>query len=108
MIDIGINDGDYVVVKQQQVADNGDIVVAIVDDGATVKRFFKEKDHIRLQPENENMDPIIVDNCTIAGTVVFSAFAPDQASYSANRATRSTGTLSVMIVPASEKSSSAI
>lgn len=70
MIDIGINDGDYVVVKQQQVADNGDIVVAIVDDGATVKRFFKEKDHIRLQPENENMDPIIVDNCIIAGTVV--------------------------------------
>lgn len=70
MIDIGINDGDYVVVKEQKVANNGDIVVAIVDDGATVKRFYKEKDHIRLQPENETMEPIIVDNCTIAGTVV--------------------------------------
>lgn len=70
MIEIGINDGDYVVVKEQPVANNGDIVVAIVDDGATVKRFYKEKDHIRLQPENCSMDPIIVDNCTIAGKVV--------------------------------------
>ncbi|MDO4290687.1 MAG: transcriptional repressor LexA [Eggerthellaceae bacterium] len=70
MIEIGINDGDYVVVKEQPVADNGDIVVAIVDDGATVKRFFKEKDHVRLQPENSTMDPIIVDNCSIAGKVV--------------------------------------
>lgn len=70
MIEAGINDGDYVVVKEQPVADNGDIVVAIVDDGATVKRFYKEKDHIRLQPENSSMKPIIVDNCSIAGTVV--------------------------------------
>ncbi len=70
MVEIGINDGDYVVVKQQPVANNGDIVVAIVDDGATVKRFFKESDHIRLQPENSSMDPIIVDDCSIAGKVV--------------------------------------
>lgn len=70
MIDIGINDGDYVVVKEQPVANNGDIVVAIVEDGATVKRFYKEHDHIRLQPENSAMDPIIVENCSIAGKVV--------------------------------------
>lgn len=70
MVEIGINDGDYVVVKEQPIANNGDIVVAIVDDGATVKRFYREKDHIRLQPENSRMDPIIVDSCTIAGKVV--------------------------------------
>ncbi len=70
MIDVGINDGDYVVVKEQPVADNGDIVVAIIDDGATVKRFYKEDDCIRLQPENSHMDPIIVDDCSIAGKVV--------------------------------------
>lgn len=70
MVEIGINDGDYVVVKEQPVADNGDIVVAIVDDGATVKRFYKEDNHIRLQPENSSMEPIIVDNCSIAGKVV--------------------------------------
>ena len=71
MVEIGINDGDYVVVKEQQTANNGDIVVAIVDDGATVKRFFREQDHIRLQPENSSMDPIIVyGDCHIAGKVV--------------------------------------
>ena len=70
MIEAGINDGDYVVVKEQPVANNGDIVVAIIDDGATVKRFYKEKDHIRLQPENSSMDPIITSNCSIAGKVV--------------------------------------
>lgn len=71
MVDIGINDGDYVVVKEQQTANNGDIVVAIVDDGATVKRFFREQDHVRLQPENSSMDPIIVyGDCHIAGKVV--------------------------------------
>ncbi|MEY8461183.1 transcriptional repressor LexA [Eggerthellaceae bacterium 24-137] len=70
MIEVGINDGDYVVVKEQPVANNGDIVVAIVDDGATVKRFYKETDHIRLQPENSSMDPIIVSDCSIAGKVV--------------------------------------
>ena len=65
MIEAGINDGDYVVVKEQPVANNGDI-----DDGATVKRFYKEKDHIRLQPENSSMDPIITTDCAIAGKVV--------------------------------------
>ena len=70
MIEAGINSGDYVVVKEQPVANNGDIVVAIVDDGATVKRFYKERDHIRLQPENSSMEPIITTDCTIAGKVV--------------------------------------
>ena len=57
MIEAGINDGDYVVVKEQPVANNGDIVVAIIDDGATVKRFFKESDHIRLQPRTPRWIP---------------------------------------------------
>ena len=70
MIEAGINDGDYVVVKEQPVANNGDIVVAIIDDGATVKRFYKESDHIRLQPENSTMEPIITTDCSIAGKVV--------------------------------------
>ncbi len=70
MIEAGINDGDYVVVKEQPVANNGDIVVAIIDDGATVKRFYKESDHIRLQPENASMEPIITRDCSIAGKVV--------------------------------------
>ena len=71
MVEIGINDGDYVVVEQRPTANNGDIVVAIVEDGATVKRFFKERDHVRLQPENSSMEPIIVrDNVSIAGKVV--------------------------------------
>ncbi len=70
MIEAGINDGDYVVVKQQQVARNGEIIVALIEDGATVKRFYKEKDHIRLQPENSTMEPIITTDCAIAGKVV--------------------------------------
>lgn len=70
MIEAGINDGDYVVVKEQPVANNGDIVVAIIDDGATVKRFYRESDHIRLQPENSSMEPIITRDCSIAGKVV--------------------------------------
>lgn len=70
MIEAGINDGDYIVVKEQPTASNGDIVVALVDDGATVKRFYKEADHIRLQPENSSMEPIIVPDCTIVGKVV--------------------------------------
>lgn len=70
MVEAGINDGDYVVVKEQPVADNGDIVVALIDDGATVKRFYREKGHIRLQPENSSMDPIITSECVIAGKVV--------------------------------------
>ncbi len=70
MIEAGINDGDYVVVRQQPVANNGDIVVALMDDGATVKRFYREENYIRLQPENAAMDPIITTDCTIAGKVV--------------------------------------
>lgn len=70
MIEAGINNGDYVVVKEQPQANNGDIVVALVDDSATVKRFYKESDHIRLQPENSSMDPIITKDCSIAGKVV--------------------------------------
>lgn len=70
MIEAGINDGDYVVVKEQQVARNGEIIVALIDDGATVKRFFREKDHIRLQPENSTMEPIITRDCAIVGKVV--------------------------------------
>ncbi|CAM3072098.1 transcriptional repressor LexA [Filibacter tadaridae] len=71
MIEAGILNGDYVVVKQRQTAQNGDIVVAMTEeDEATVKRFFKEKDYFRLQPENSSMDPIIIDNVTILGKVV--------------------------------------
>jgi len=70
MIEAGIFDGDYVIVKQQSYADNGDIVVALIDDEATVKAFYKEKDHIRLQPRNPYMAPIIVDNVIILGKVV--------------------------------------
>ena len=69
MINIGINDGDYVFVKQCSSADNGDLVVALVEDSATVKNFYKENGHIRLQPQNDNMEPIIVDNCRILGKV---------------------------------------
>ncbi|MBP5313874.1 MAG: repressor LexA, partial [Eggerthellaceae bacterium] len=70
MIEAGINNGDYVVVRQQQTANNGDIVVALIDGGATVKTFYKESNRIRLQPENSSMDPIYSTDCTIAGKVV--------------------------------------
>ncbi len=70
MIEAGILDGDYVIVKQQNDAINGDIVIALLDNEATVKRFFKEKDYIRLQPENQSMEPIIVDNVNILGKVI--------------------------------------
>lgn len=71
MIDAGIHDGDYVIVKQQQTADNGDIVVAMTeDDEATVKRFYKERDHIRLQPENPALEPIRLKHVTILGRVI--------------------------------------
>ncbi|WP_077615884.1 transcriptional repressor LexA [Caenibacillus caldisaponilyticus] len=71
MINAGILDGDQVIVRKQETAENGEIIVAMTEDGeATVKRFFKEKDHIRLQPENPTMEPIIVKNCTILGKVV--------------------------------------
>lgn len=71
MIEAGIFDGDMVIVKQQPNAENGDIIVAMTEDyEATIKRFFKEKDHIRLQPENPTMEPIILDNCTVLGKIV--------------------------------------
>ena len=69
MIEAGILDGDYILVKRQNTANNGDIVVALIGDEATVKTFYKEKDHIRLQPQNPTMDPIIVPNCEILGKV---------------------------------------
>jgi repressor LexA len=70
MIDAGIFDGDYVVVRQQPTAVNGDIVVAMLDDEATVKRFFREPDRIRLQPENPTMDPIYARDVEVLGKVV--------------------------------------
>ncbi len=69
MIEAGILDGDYILVKKQNTANNGEIVVALIEDEATVKTFYKEKDHIRLQPENSTMDPIIVPDCKILGKV---------------------------------------
>ena len=69
MIEAGILDGDYILVKKQNTARNGEIVVALIEDEATVKTFYKEKDHIRLQPENSTMDPIIVPDCKILGKV---------------------------------------
>ena len=69
MIEAGILDGDYILVKKQSNANNGEIVVALIEDEATIKTFYKEKDHIRLQPENHTMDPIIVPNCQILGKV---------------------------------------
>ena len=69
MINIGINDGDYVFVRETNSASNGDLVVALVDDSATVKNFYKENGHIRLQPQNDDMEPIIVNDCKILGKV---------------------------------------
>lgn len=69
MINAGIMDGDRILVQQQSTAHNGDMVVALVEDSATVKTFYKEDGHIRLQPENDNMDPIIVPDCEILGKV---------------------------------------
>jgi len=69
MINAGIYNGDQIFVNATNVAKNGDTVVALIDDSATVKTFYKEKGHIRLQPENDTMDPIIVDNCQILGKV---------------------------------------
>jgi repressor LexA len=71
MIEAGILDGDFVIVRQQQTANNGDIVVAMTEeDEATVKRFFKEKDFVRLQPENSSMSPLILRNVSILGKVI--------------------------------------
>ena len=70
MIEAGILDGDYILVRKQKTATNGEIVVALIEDEATVKTYYKEKDHIRLQPENCTLDPIIVPNCEILGKVI--------------------------------------
>ncbi len=69
MIEAGILDGDYILVKKQNTANNGEIVVALIEDEATVKTFYKEKNYIRLQPENSTMEPIIVPDCKILGKV---------------------------------------
>ena len=71
MINVGIYDGDIVIVQKQKVARNGDIVVAMTEDGeVTLKTFYKEKDHVRLQPENDSMSPIILNNCVILGKAI--------------------------------------
>ena len=70
MINAGIFDGDHIIVEQQNTARNGDIIVALMDDSATVKTFYKEDGHIRLQPENDTMDPICCDNVEILGKVI--------------------------------------
>ncbi len=70
MINVGIYSGDWILVEQQNTAKNGDTVVALVEDSATVKTFYKEANHIRLQPENDTMDPIIVKDVTIMGKVI--------------------------------------
>ena len=70
MVDAGILDGDFVVVRQQDTAQDGEIIVALVEEEATVKRFFREPDHVRLQPENKTMEPIIVRDVSILGRVV--------------------------------------
>ena len=71
MINVGIYDGDYVIVQKQKIARNGEIVVALTEDNeVTLKTFYKEKDHIRLQPENDTMDPILLSNCTILGKAI--------------------------------------
>ncbi|KAB0577906.1 transcriptional repressor LexA [Fusobacterium naviforme] len=70
MINVGIFDGDTVIVARQNTAANGEIVVAMVEDGATVKRFYKEKGYYRLQPENDSMEPILVEQVAVLGKVV--------------------------------------
>ena len=70
MVNVGIYDGDQVLVQRQSDARNGDTVVALVEDSATVKTFYKENGHFRLQPENDTMDPIIVEDCLILGKVI--------------------------------------
>ena len=71
MINAGILDGDVVIIQKQSVAKNGDIVAAMTEDNeVTLKTFYKEKDHIRLQPENDNMEPFIFKNVTILGKAI--------------------------------------
>lgn len=69
MVNAGIFNGDNILVQRQSTAENGDMVVALVDDSATVKTFYKEDGHYRLQPENDSMEPIIVEDCMILGKV---------------------------------------
>lgn len=70
MINVGIHDGDQIIVSKQSTAKNGDIVVALIEDSATVKTFYKEKNYYRLQPENDFMEPILVKEVTILGKVI--------------------------------------
>lgn len=70
MINAGINDGDYAIIEKAPTAENGEIVVALIENEATIKTFYKEKDHIRLQPENDSLSPIIVEDCSILGKLV--------------------------------------
>ena len=70
MINVGFFEDDYLIVEKTSTAQNGDIVVALLEDSVTVKRFYKENGYIRLQPENDDMDPIIVDDCVIVGKVI--------------------------------------
>ena len=69
MVNAGIFDGDNILVQRQSTAYNGDMVVALIEDSATVKTFYKEEGHYRLQPENDSMEPIIVEECAILGKV---------------------------------------
>ena len=75
MFNVGFFEGDYLIVEKQNTANNGDIVVALIDDSVTVKRFYKEATRIRLQPENDDMEPIYCDNCEIIGKV-YSLYRP--------------------------------
>ena len=70
MVNVGVFNGDYVIVREQPSAMNGEIVVAMIDGGATVKTFYKERGRVRLQPENDSMEPIYAVNPTILGKVV--------------------------------------
>ncbi len=71
MINAGINDGDYVVVRPQNTADEGDVIVALIEDEATVKRFYRDRGGFRLEPENDEMEPIYTDSLTVLGKVVY-------------------------------------
>ena len=70
MIKAGILDGDLAIIEKTQTASNGDKIVALIENEATLKTFYRESDHIRLQPENDEMEPIIVDNCSILGKLI--------------------------------------
>lgn len=70
MINAGIFDGDEIIVQKQPTADNGDYVVALIDDSVTVKTYYKEQDHIRLQPENDTMEPFILTEVSVLGKVI--------------------------------------